>query len=168
MAVARHELGVAQELRASATGEPGERWFWLRVEAEGGSAVLWLDKEQLFQLAVTVQQLLDVVPDDMIDEYFSFTKKVQEAFDFRISKLILGYDPNRKMFMLLAHESEIHEDEMPMIGVWASRQRMTALADEALEVCAAGRPGCPLCGGPIGPGPHTCTRSNGHHLTRLE
>jgi uncharacterized repeat protein (TIGR03847 family) len=167
VAVARHELGVAHELRASAIGKPGARRFWLHVEAEGGEAALWLDKKQLFELAVTAQQLLDVMSNDMIEKHISFATKVQQSFDFRVSRLTLDYDTNRKLFRLSVHDSETHEYEMPTIGVWVSRQRMTAIADEALEVCAAGRPGCPLCGGPIGPGSHTCTRSNGHHPARL-
>ena len=39
---------------------------------------------------------------------------------------------------------------------------VAAFAEEALRVCAAGRPLCPLCGGPMDPNGHPCPRTNGH------
>ena len=58
MPVARHDLGLARTLHASAVGEPGSRYFRVLVEAIRGTACLWLEKEQLLQLALATQELL--------------------------------------------------------------------------------------------------------------
>ena len=43
-----------------------------------------------------------------------------------------------------------------------SRRRGEQMADRALEIVAAGRRPCPLCGGPINPDGHFCVKVNGH------
>jgi len=53
------------------------------------------------------------------------------------------------------------------VQVWADRRQMRTLSKQIVEVCAAGRPICPLCGGPMDPDGHTCVRSNGH-MTHAE
>ncbi len=40
----------------------------------------------------------------------------------------------------------------------------SVLGEEALKICAAGRPNCFLCGQPINPEGHACPRANGHTI----
>ena len=45
---------------------------------------------------------------------------------------------------------------------YATRAQMRSLSEHALQVVAAGRPDCPLCGRVIEPDGHFCPRTNGH------
>ena len=54
----RNELSSLSHLRPEALGEPGQRTFRVMADGETGSAVVWLEKEQLFQLSLGIQQLM--------------------------------------------------------------------------------------------------------------
>jgi uncharacterized repeat protein (TIGR03847 family) len=43
-----------------------------------------------------------------------------------------------------------------------TRAQVAAFVTRARELVAAGRPPCPLCGGPLDPDGHVCPRTNGH------
>ncbi|MBI4233841.1 MAG: DUF3090 family protein [Chloroflexi bacterium] len=163
MPEARHDLGLTARLNANATGAPGQRRFRLLVEAERGTACLWLEKEQLFQLALAIQQLLTSAQQRTVQQPAPESLAGEgPSFDFKVERLALGHDEERDLFLLVAYEAATRRASRPILGLWATRQQLHSLAEEALEVCAAGRPLCQLCGGPIGPGPHICPRSNGH------
>ena len=53
---ARRDLGIASYLKAEAIGEPGQRTFRLVVEAENGSAFIWVEKEQLSALGLAIKR----------------------------------------------------------------------------------------------------------------
>ena len=52
------ELGALEILGAAAVGEPGQRRFCLYVQSRRGSAVIWMEKEQLNRLSLTLDQVL--------------------------------------------------------------------------------------------------------------
>jgi uncharacterized repeat protein (TIGR03847 family) len=161
---ARHELGRVAKLNAGAIGPPGQRHFHIQVEAQGGRVVIWLEKAQLFNLAMAAKRLLDAAskiqpaqdppsPDDI----------GSLSLDFKVDQLFLDPSPEQGLYVLGAREvSDEESDEAATASFQASHDQLQALVDEALEVCAAGRPACPLCGEPMDPGGHACVRSNGH------
>ena len=164
MPPARHELGRVIKLNAGAKGPPGQRHFHLQVEARGGRATLWLEKTQLFDLAMAAKRALAAA---------SKTKPAQAppspddvgslSLDFKVAQLFLEPASEDGLFLLGALEvSEEATEETATASLQASADQLQALVDEALEVCAAGRPACPLCGQPMDPGGHACVRSNGH------
>ncbi|MEV4461951.1 DUF3090 family protein, partial [Microbispora sp. NPDC049633] len=58
------------------------------------------------------------------------------------------------------------DDDRPepaVLRVRISAAAARAFSRRALEVVAAGRPPCPLCGRPLDPEGHICVRLNGHH-----
>ena len=56
---AQYVFGPATRLQAQSIGEPGHRTFRLMVESgDGRAAALWVEKEQLQALGLTVEQLL--------------------------------------------------------------------------------------------------------------
>ena len=164
---ARNDLGRAWRITAEALGPPGERHFQLLVDAERGTAVLWLEKEQLYQLGMAIKRLMATLEEAAGEETgLPSGEPLQEnSFDFKVEQLALGHDDRRGLFLLLAHNMEDEEDAPPVLGCWATRQQMDVLSDRAFEVCAAGRPLCRLCGIPLNPGQeHMCPRSNGHGI----
>ena len=165
-----HELGIASSVKPNAVGVPGQRQFRLLVEAQGGSACLWLEKEQLLQLGITVKQLIAQIPEvtrpakEEPDLPTSDSHLQERSWDFKVSALTLGHDSHRNLFMVAVQDMEANDGGPPLLRFWADGRQMNTLAEEAFEVCAAGRPLCPLCGTPMNPGEsHACLRRNGHN-----
>ncbi|MBM3945382.1 MAG: DUF3090 family protein, partial [SAR202 cluster bacterium] len=154
-------------LQAEAMGRPGQRTFRIRVDSGSSSAMIWVEKEQLFQLALAVHQLSATLRESE-DSSPGAAPTENEAppmtkLDFKAGRMVLRHDGERAMFMVDAHEIETDESEPPLMRFWGARTVMEEFAEEALRVCAAGRPLCPLCGGPMDPEGHKCPRVNGHH-----
>ena len=166
MASSKNEFTNVTRLRGEALGEPGKRTFRIVVDSGSSSAILWLEKEQLFQLALAIQQLLATLREE---QSVSANPPVElEApgltrLDFQVSKLVLGHDSNRGLFILDVHDPD--DEQVAAVRVWASGEQVTQFAEEAVRVCAAGRPLCPLCARPIDPTGHQCPRVNGHLKT---
>ena len=55
---ARYDLGICSLIEPQFVGVPGARTFRLYVLGENESALLWLEKEELYELALTIKQLL--------------------------------------------------------------------------------------------------------------
>jgi uncharacterized repeat protein (TIGR03847 family) len=162
-----YDFGLIDAVKAEALGEPGERRFRLLLDGLGGSASLWLEKNQLFQLSVVIQQMLVTsslqgTPEDHPHAGPGPSGQKPDSMEFNVGNLSLGHDPDKDLFLIEAHDIEDDEEE-PLLGFWTSRTQLENLADEAQTVCAAGRPLCPLCSAPMGPEEHICPRSNGHH-----
>ncbi len=165
MAQAKNEFTSVSGLRAESVGEPGKRTFRIVVDSASSSATIWLEKEQLFQLALAIQQLIATLPEDRAPEGEAPTDREAEALtrlDFNVAKLVLGHDGSRGLFIIDAHDPE--DDESATVRVWASVDQAKEFSQEALSVCASGRPLCPLCGRPTpdASGGHRCARVNGH------
>ncbi|MDQ2903995.1 MAG: DUF3090 family protein, partial [Chloroflexota bacterium] len=52
------DLGIVELLGAEAVGQPGQRRFRLFARSSRGTAVMWMEKEQLSTLSVAVDRLL--------------------------------------------------------------------------------------------------------------
>ena len=152
-------------LRPEAIGEPGSRTFRILVESGSSSAVIWLEKEQLFELAMVLQRLMAImqsagpgVEPPSVREAPGLTR-----LDFKLGRLAVGGEPNSGLVVIDAHDIENSEDGSPAaVRLWISRERAEEFAEEAIRVCAAGRPICRLCGRAIDSAGHFCVRRNGH------
>ena len=163
MARPKNEFTSVSKLEAEAFGEPGKRTFRIHVDSASSSASLWIEKEQLFQLALAIQQMMAGILESRIGSPDPPTDREAPgltSLDFKVIKLVLGHVPGRGIFTIEAHDENDEEDAA--IRVWASRQQLEEFSEGALRVCAAGRPLCPLCGRSINPDGHRCARVNGH------
>ena len=155
---ARYDIGVCAVLEAEAVGPAGERRFRLRAAAESGSALLWLEKEELHELALTVKRMLRSSVRPTGAPQPPGAEDSRADFEFKVVRLALGYDRDSGRYMLLAQVSEEEDDA---VALWADRELLDRMADQAFEVHDAGRPRCPLCGSPVTPGKnHACPRAN--------
>ena len=155
---AKHDIGDCGVLEAESIGPPGGRRFRVRAAAENGSAILWMEKEELGELARAIKGLLrssvrpsfippQPAPDDSVAD-----------FEFKVQSLAIGHDAESDRYMLLAQVSRKEGDAIVM---WTDRETLDQFADQAFEVHDAGRPRCPLCGSPMAEGRrHVCPRSN--------
>jgi uncharacterized repeat protein (TIGR03847 family) len=162
---AKYQLGSLSSVSAEAIGEPGHRTFRLSLQSGAASASLWLEKEQLYQLAIYIREIIASSPG-------SPPKEAEPAdppwsggitsVDFKVGRMALGYDSSSNSFLFLAHDIEEPEENTATVSFRVTLGQGEALAREALEVCAAGRPLCHLCAQPIDPQGHVCPRANGH------
>ncbi len=172
---------------ADAVGRPGQRTFFLQARQGGDMATLIMEKEQVAALATSILQLLEELEKERADlpavEEETGVPSLREPLEpaFRVAQLGLGYDERQDLMVLIAQaipdaggeeqdlaadppSLEMVEDEVDdqKARFYATRAQMRSLSEHALQVVAAGRPECPLCGRVIDPDGHFCPRTNGH------
>ncbi len=166
---AKHDLGRAITVTADAVGEPGSRRFRLLVEAEHGGACLWLEKEQLFQLAIAIQRLLSTMDTASSGEQTRLPAQASDAYhEFQVGRLMISEEVRGPILNLLAKDQEDGDTGDPTVGTLVDIDQLKELSERALAVCAAGRPRCPLCGTAMGPEGHQCVRTNGYHREMVD
>lgn len=164
-------LGSLAHIEPRTFGEPGHRTFHLAIEAGRAVVTVWLEKEQLFQLGLGLQEALQSlnnaerdVPGVSVPPEWSGEEL---SLDFKVGQMSLVYEQhsntfNMTAFELQAEDSESSPEEAASVSFSITTVQATRVAEEALQICAAGRPRCFLCGLPIDPEGHVCPRSNGH------
>lgn len=162
---------------AGAVGQPGARVFFLQARAEGRLTTVALEKLQVAALAGRLEELLDEVlrlsggaaqvpalaPVDLADDE---PLDVPVAEDFRVGTMALAWDADRAQVVIEAQEV-IDEDDLDgpdpaVLRVRISAGAARAFTQRALQIVAAGRPPCPLCGQPLDAAGHVCVRLNGY------
>lgn len=160
---AQYELGGVATIRPEAVGQPGQRTFRLLIESGAASICLWLEKEQLYQLGVYLDEATESEePASGQEASESQWSGGATSLDFKIGKMSLAHNPASNSFLLIAHDVNDPEDSEAKVSFWVNYTQAKELGRETLQVCAAGRPTCALCGRPIDPEGHNCPRSNGH------
>ena len=173
----RHDLGMTDSVEAEAIGVPGKRTFKITATSAGGSAVVWLEKEQLLRVGIAIKRFLVAHPGaaEPVRPATQVGASGAVEVEFKAGEMSLRHDTSTGVLTLAAEaiepapEPELPESEKPPAAVQFSFTRPMAatLADLALEACAAGRKPCPLCGGPIDPEGHFCVKTNGHQTLDL-
>lgn len=157
------EFDRVTRITAGAVGPPGKRSFYLQVRAGGQTVSLAMEKQQLQLLAERVQELLALsatAPGGTARE-LALEQPLKPAW--RIGSMTLAYDDDDRLFEVRLVEL-VAEGEEPATGRFrAAAEQMRALAQHAVVVVSAGRPPCPVCGGPSDHDGGICPRLNGHH-----
>lgn len=162
------DFGRADLIEPEAIGEPGERVFRLRVMSGGEAASLWLEKEQLAALTMAIRQLLEQTEGSGESSGEPESAPAGEAFpqqqqvDFKVGRLGIGYDEERRIVSFFAYTIDDADDAPPSFACQVSRGQCSSFAERAEEIISSGRPICMLCGGPIDRDGHKCLRRNGH------
>ena len=166
-----HILGPVERLGIEAIGQPGDRRFRILAAGPGGSALIWLEKEDMSRLALSVQRLLQMIRRN-VEEASSRQVNLLElpaesrfqSVEFQSGSWAVGYLESAHVLEFQAHDIEDDEDGQPRLRFWATLRQSNEWSEQALEVYSAGRPRCPLCHGPMDPGvAHVCSKMNGHH-----
>ena len=96
------EFGVARGIDAQAFGQPGQRTFRLRiVGADGQSASLWMEKEQMQALSLAIKQMLGQLeynqepPPPDVGEFPNVAEH-----DFRVGRMGMGFNPSDRTVVL--------------------------------------------------------------------
>jgi len=180
------QLGPLEILGAAAVGQPGQRRFCLYVQSRRDSAVIWMEKEQLNRLSLTLDQVLAQLTEGQVlrTEAEAGRRPAPTGlpadflnapeYDYRASQMGLTYDERNELFNFTVTPVEIvlevgveeptvliREDDAISFLFTQTQAQQLAIAIAALM--SAGRPVCPLCGAPLDGGPHACVKQNGHH-----
>jgi uncharacterized repeat protein (TIGR03847 family) len=163
---AGHDLGDVDEIDVEAIGEPGQRMFRLLAEHGPVTASLWLEKEQLQALGLIIDQhVARLTRGGAARESAILTLSgrfpTTATVDFKVGRMALGYDTERRKFVFTAYDIEDPDETAAKFSCTVGQPQVAALSVKILELVAAGRPRCPLCGAPI-EGTHVCPASNGH------
>jgi uncharacterized repeat protein (TIGR03847 family) len=146
---------------------------------------MWLEKEQLISLALTLDQALALVsqgkvlrveasahdspePVALPDDFPS-----QPDYEFQIGQMRLSFDEEANTFLLnvapleilmeRGQEPEVVINDDSAISFGFSLGDAQALSTAITALVSSGRPVCPFCGTPLDGGPHACAKQNGHH-----
>ncbi len=164
---AKNDLGMCKTIHAESVGRPGNRYFRLLADADRGTVLLWLEKEHLRELAMAIKRLMEKELAEPASGQTSPAGEVSVDHELKASRMALAHDEESGIYLLLANTEEKEEgeesDDTPDLALHVGADQLDRLADEALAVCASGRPRCPLCGAAMNEGEaHICPRSNGH------
>jgi len=138
-------------------GEVGNRLFLLQARQGRRLVIVKCEKLQLSALAEWLGQVIaDLgrpghLPDDL-------SLEPEYESDFVAGDIAIAIDEDSENIEVTI-ESVEEEDvlELTLTKEWAG-----ALAIAITRLVEAGRPACPLCGGPLDPQGHDCPRTNGH------
>src|SRR5438045_2390514 len=129
-----HDLGMVNWIGAESVGVPGQRTFRLMMMSDRGSAQLWLEKEQLQQLAEHIaRMLLEIDADRGGDFQPSLSGEAEPKPDgfparpdieFQIVALGLRYDVELDLIALDAFERDESEDSPPNVRCLTTRRQM--------------------------------------------
>jgi uncharacterized repeat protein (TIGR03847 family) len=169
---------------AGTVGQPGERTFYLQARLGARTTSVALEKGQVNQLAVKLDELLDEVAPGVLGTAGGQAAPPAAADDgplelpltedFRVGAITLAWDHDGARVIIEAQEEsdepiEPLADQVPDDGPGVLRVRITpeaarAFSRRAIQVVRQGRPPCPLCGLPLDPAGHVCPRQNGHRV----
>jgi len=138
-------------------GEVGNRLFLLQAREGKRLVIVKCEKQQLGALAEWLSEVITELgrpghlPDDL-------SLEPEYEADFAVGDIAVAIDEETQTIEV-TFESFEEEDELvlTLTKEWAG-----ALAIAITRLIEAGRPPCPLCGGPLDPSGHDCPRTNGH------
>lgn len=179
------DLGPVDVLGAEAIGQPGQRRFRLFVRSRAGSAVMWMEKEQLNSLSLALDRFLaQLSGGQLLRTEAQAGQRPQPAtmpanfprtpdYDFQVAQIKIGYDEYRNHFLLSitpleiimepGQEPQAVVDEEAAVAFYFDLQQAQQLSENIATIVSAGRPVCPFCGTPLDGSPHACVKQNGHH-----
>ncbi|MGH9020983.1 MAG: DUF3090 family protein [Acidimicrobiales bacterium] len=138
-------------------GEVGQRLFLLQARQGRRLVVVKCEKVQLAALAEWLAVAVGGferpghLPDDLALES-------EYEVDFVAGEISVEIDePGSRVVVTIESSEDDDELELTLSAEWAG-----ALAIAITRLVEAGRPLCPLCGGPLDARGHDCPRTNGH------
>jgi uncharacterized repeat protein (TIGR03847 family) len=139
-------------------GEVGDRLFLLQVREGRRLVIVKCEKLQLAALAEWIGQVLQGLgrPGHLPDD---FSLEPEYETDFVAGDIAVSVDEEEKTIDVTLESLE----EDSSLSMHLSREWAAGLAIAIVRLVEAGRPLCPLCGGPLDPKGHDCPRTNGHN-----
>ncbi|HEX6597081.1 MAG TPA: DUF3090 family protein [Acidimicrobiales bacterium] len=155
------EIPEIEGITAGTEGPPGQRVFYLQIRHAAGVVSLRLEKTQVAALCRYLDEMLaDLPPVDPAPGDMELVEPIVP--EWVVGSLGVSYDEEDDRIVLVAEELVEEGEEAAEARIRATRPQVAAFTRRGAQVVAAGRPPCPLCGGPLDPEGHMCVRLNGH------
>lgn len=138
-------------------GDVGNRLFLFQVRQGRRLAIVKCEKVQLSALAEWIAQVLKELgrPGELRDD---FSLEPEYEADFVAGDIAVSVDTAAELLDVTIESVE----EDSTLRVQLTKEWAGGLAIAIARLVEAGRPPCPLCGGPLDPKGHDCPRTNGH------
>lgn len=152
-----YEFSNPDKIMVGVRGEVGNRLFLFQVREGRRLVIVKCEKIQLAALAEWIRQVLDELgrpgqlPDDL-------SLEPEYECDFDAGEIAVSIDQDAAAIDVTVASV----DEESTLEVRLTREWAAGLAIAIVRLVEAGRPLCPLCGGPLDPKGHDCPRTNGH------
>ncbi|MBA2677974.1 MAG: DUF3090 family protein [Ktedonobacteraceae bacterium] len=178
------DLGLVTLLGADAVGQPGQRRFRLFMRSLSGTAIIWMEKEQLTGLSEALDRSLALITEGQVlrtearagGQPFAVQMPTDfprhPTYEFQVGQIRLNFDESDNYFSLSAapldviaesgQEPQVVMREDEAVSFSFTQQQAQNLSNTIQYVVAGGRPVCPLCHTPLDGGPHACVKQNGH------
>ena len=150
-------FNAPDKIMVGTRGEVGNRLFLLQCRQERRLLIMKLEKMQVTQMAQWLAQVIESLgrPGHLPDD---FTLEPEYEIDFAVGDIALAVDEEVGVIdATFVDINDEHEAVITLTKEWAG-----GLAIAMTRLIDAGRPPCPLCGGPLDPRGHDCPRTNGH------
>lgn len=139
-------------------GEVGNRLFLLQAREGRRLVIVKCEKLQLSALAEWLGQVVATLgrPGELPED---FSLEPEYESDFVGGDIAVAINEDEQTIEVTFESADEGEDtlELTLTKEWAG-----GLAIAVTRLVEAGRPLCPLCGGPLDPRGHDCPRTNGH------
>ncbi len=159
----RYEYDEVTLLSPFAVGAPGKRTFFLAIGKKNDWVRIWVEKEHLQAFIQAVEQLFAILAEEKIDVSHAAEAPPSDEIpsglpraELDIVQMILGYDEEKATIEITVQRSGAQEPNPLTVFCRATLAQIKKFSHQAEKVCAAGRPLCPICGGPIDPTGHVC------------
>ncbi len=167
-----HDLGIVSTVQCETFGEPGNRTFNITAKSNRGEATVWMEKEQLYQVGLSLRQVIvtrETPPDPAPFDSEETNPNEYIYVEFKTGEMALEHDPAADVFTLSAQDmagDDAPSDAITHVRFSFSREQANEISKRSAEIVAAGRKPCPLCTAPLTPGVgHFCVKVNGYNPT---
>lgn len=159
------EIPEVDAFTAGAVGPPGQRVFYLQFRSGERIVSLKVEKTQVAALCRVIDALLADLP--AVDAAVAPVEGELALAEPVLHEWVVGgmgvtYDEEDDRVVLVADELVEEGEDGARARIGTTRAQMAAFARHGADLVAAGRPPCPLCGGPLDPDGHVCVKLNGH------
>lgn len=180
-----YEFDDVRRLATGAVGEPGQRTFFIQVDADDTVLSVKCEKQQVAVIAMHIRNLLKDLPEPAGARPSADFVADPTLPDFVLGTVGIGYDRSGgRIFLQLdemafdpdAEDGEfaassldeddddlMSDDDLPdtdRIRLFLTPAQAVAFCDAADTAVAGGREPCRWCGGPKDPRGHACPRLN--------
>lgn len=183
----RHTFDDPDRFVTGTLGEPGARVFYLQARQDGRIVSVVVEKEQVRAMADHFDTTLEQVA--RLDDEVEIPPVRDTARDlaplelplveeFRVGASGIGWDiSSRRFFLELSSVVEVESTDDPVdllaavteppepdesLTILLTPEQARDFVPRARYFVQAGRPPCPFCQQPIGPGGHICPRADGY------
>ena len=161
----KHFIGICDHILADSVGKPGKRTFKIYAKSNDGLLTVWMEKESLFQIGISLAQFIATNSEPVSKSQFNPNVEINSNdLEFRTEDISLSHESDSDIFTVFS-SGYIKDDKFVDSSFSFSRELAEQLSKQILKVVSSGRKPCFLCGIPLNPeSAHICVKLNGYSV----